>query len=99
MHVGRQASGVAAIRRAMRISHDRSGLAAIVRLLFGKLLGVVIAGWTSFLHSMQPCEDITYWAGYVTRYVVNHTNSAATRAVASQVGRVRKTRANSSVVI
>jgi hypothetical protein len=49
--------------------------------------------------SMQPCEDITYWAGYVTRYAVNHINPAATRAVASQVGRVRKTRANSSAVI
>jgi hypothetical protein len=48
---------------------------------------------------MQPCEDITYWAGYVTRYAVNHINPAATRAVASQVGRVRKTRANSSAVI
>jgi hypothetical protein len=48
---------------------------------------------------MQPCEDITYRAGYVTRYAVNHINPAATRAVASQVGRVRKTRANSSAVI
>jgi hypothetical protein len=48
---------------------------------------------------MQPCEDITYWAGYVTRYAVNHINPAATRAMASQVGRVRKTRANSSAVI